>query len=147
MSPAGFVSALQARFPQKPHRNNKMVLLSTPPCRQGAFGLTLGWGYSGVGGAILWGYSEVGHCRVSLGQCWDSLRMLWGSGSWGYSGVGRSRDSLGILWLGIWGEEFSLKSNNPTPRVGENTAALLRVKDGYGGSTSYQAGTFPKPQC
>ena len=59
---------------------------------------------------MLRGYSGVGRSRESLrmlqGVSGDALGILWGLILWGWA---RSRPG---------GEEFALKSNNPTPRVG-----------------------------
>ena len=76
-------------------------------------GTPWGWALQGLGTpTTLWGWAlqsecGVGHFRETLGF-----------------GVGHSRDERGVdrARRRVPGEELSLKSNNPTPRVGNKAA-------------------------
>ena len=88
-------------------------------------------GLQGVSEVALQGDSGVGHSRETLDRSlWvgHSMESL-GWALQGDSGVGHSRESLGVDRArrrvpgeeksSGRGEELSLKSNNPTPKVGE----------------------------
>ena len=95
-----------------------------------------------LGLGTLWGWaghSRVGHSRETLAGLgtpgslwgWAFQGVYWGWALQGVSGVGHSRESLGVdraRRSSGRGEELSLKSNNPTPKVGK--IDLLKRKVG-----------------
>ena len=136
--------------------NQQIILLLTSPPSLGRDtpGLALGLGTPGDSGA--------GHSRDTLDSGLGTLGRLWGLGisgrlgGWalqGHCGVGHSRDERGVDRArrrvpseeksSGRGPELSVKSNNPTPRVGKNGCPYAKMVSGY---EEPQCGSLPEAQ-